>query len=130
VEQGVTERLEKQLANISGVEEITSTTSPGSSIVVLQFGFDKKLDEAVNDIRDSLDVVENFLPDDASSPVIMRFDNNASAIMRLIMEGDETPDKLKSLAEDVVQLRLERIEGVGSADVTVGETGPYGWICP
>ncbi len=122
VEQSITELLEKQLANVSGLEDISSTSSAESSIVILEFGFDKDMTEATNDIRDSLDQVRNSLPDDATTPIIMKFDRNSEAIMNLIMIGEETPDTLKRLAEDVVQPRLERIEGVASADVSGGET--------
>lgn len=121
VEQNVTERLEKQLSNVSGLQEMTSTSSAGSSRIMLEFGYDRDMTDATNDVRDSLEVVANALPDDAGSPVIMKFDSMASSMMRLMMTGDETPDALKRLAEDVVQPRLERLEGVASADVTGGE---------
>lgn len=121
VERNVTERLEKQLSNVSGLQAMTSTSSAGSSRIMLEFGYDRDMTDATNDVRDSLDVVANALPDDASSPVIMKFDAMASSMMRLTMKGDETPDALKRLAEDVVQPRLERLEGVASADVTGGE---------
>ncbi|MBN2625077.1 MAG: efflux RND transporter permease subunit [Spirochaetales bacterium] len=122
VEQSVTELLEKQLSNVGGLEDLSSTSSEGRSVVMMEFGYDKDMDEATNDIRDSLDQVKNSLPDDAGSPVIMKFDMNSEAIMTLIMQGDETADTLKRLAEDKVQPRLERIEGVSSADVSGGET--------
>ena len=122
VEQSVTEVLEKQLTNVSGLDSMTSTSSFDSSVIMLEFGFDQDLDEAVVDIRDALDVVENYLPDGADSPVIYQFDINGESIMRLVMEGEETADKLKELAEDIVQPRLERINGVASADITGGET--------
>ena len=121
VEQSVTEMLEKQLANVSGLKDISSTSSANSSIVVLEFGYDRDMAEVTNDIRDSLEQVRNWLPDDASTPVIIKFNMNSESILRLIMTGDETPDTLKHLAENVVQPRLERIEGVASADVGGGE---------
>ena len=122
VEQSVTEPLEKQLSNVGGLEDLSSTSSEGRSVVMMEFGYDKDMDEATNDIRDSLDQVKNSLPDDAGSPTIMKFNMNSEAIMTLIMVGDETADTLKRLAEDKVQPRLERIEGVSSADVSGGET--------
>ena len=122
IEQSVTELLEKQLSNVSGLEEISSTSGADSSMVILEFGFGKDMTEATNDIRDSLDQVRNNLPDDATSPIIIKLDMNTQPIVYLIMTGDEAPDTLKRLAEDIVQPRLERIEGVASADVNGGET--------
>jgi hydrophobic/amphiphilic exporter-1 (mainly G- bacteria), HAE1 family len=121
VEQNVTERLEKQLSNVSGLEQMTSTSSAGTSRITLEFGYDRDMTDATNDIRDSLEIVANALPDGAGAPIIMKFDMMGSSIMRLTMNGDETPDALKRLAEDVVQPRLERLEGVASAEVTGGE---------
>lgn len=122
VEQSVTEILEQQLSNVSGLEDLSSTSSEESSVVMLEFGYDKDMTEATNDIRDSLDQVKNSLPDDAESPVIIQFDMNSQAIMKLIMTGDESPDTLKRMAEDEIEPQLERIEGVSSADVSGGET--------
>ncbi len=122
VEQNVTERLEKQLSNLSGLESMTSTSSSGSSRIQLEFGFDVDLSEAKDDIRDSLEVVQNALPDDAGSPQIRTFDSFSDSIVELVMVGDESPDTLKRLGEEVVQPLLERVDGVASADVMGGET--------
>ncbi|MDC7126060.1 MAG: efflux RND transporter permease subunit [Spirochaetales bacterium] len=122
MEQSVTELLEKQLSNVSGLDELTSTSSEETSMVILEFDWDIDMDEATTDIRDSLDQIKNSLPDDATTPIIMKFDRNSEPIMTLIMRGDESADTLKRLAEDVVQPRLERVAGVASADVTGGET--------
>jgi hydrophobic/amphiphilic exporter-1 (mainly G- bacteria), HAE1 family len=122
VEQSVTEILEKGLSSVSGLDTLTSMSSEGTSIVMMEFGFDQDMDDAINDIRDAVDQVENALPDDSDSPVIFQMDMDSESIMRLLMVGDETADTLKSLAEDTAQPHLERIEGVSSADVTGGET--------
>ncbi len=122
VEESVTSPLEKQLSNVSGLQSMTSTSSSNSSMIMLEFGYDRDMSEVTNDVRDSLERASTVLPDGAGSPVIMKFDSSAQSIMRLIMEGDETPDTLKRLAEDTVQPRLERLQGVASAEVTGGET--------
>lgn len=122
VEESVTKILEQQLSNVSGLETMTSTSSEGSSMIMLEFTYDRDLDDATNDIRDYLDRVKNSLPGDSASPTIFKFDSSSMPILRLIMEGEETEATLKRLAEDVVEPRLERIEGIASADVTGGET--------
>lgn len=122
VEEGVTAVLEKQLSNVSGLENITSTSSEGRSQIRLEFDYSTDLDEATNDIRDSLESISGALPDDSGSPQIMKFDSSAMAIMRLIVTGNESSDTLTRLAEDIIQPRLERVNGVASAEVTGGET--------
>ena len=122
VEDSVTSLLEKQLSNVSGLESITSTSSEGRSRIRLEFDYSIDLDEATSDIRDSLERVTSALPDEASSPQILKFDSSSQSIMRLVVTGNESSDTLTRLAEDLVQPKLERIEGVASADVTGGET--------
>ncbi|WP_020612100.1 efflux RND transporter permease subunit [Sediminispirochaeta bajacaliforniensis] len=122
VEDGVTSVLEKQLSNVSGIESITSTSMEGSSLIRLKFDYSTDLDDATNDIRDSLERVTSALPDDAGSPQILKFDSSSMPIMLLMVSGEESSDVLTQLAEDTIQPRLERIKGVASADVRGGET--------
>jgi len=122
VEESVTDRVENALSSLSGLESVSSTSSEGRSSIRLQFAYGTDLDEATNEIRDTLERVRNGLPDGASSPTIMRFNGSGSSIMTLIMTGDATADQLVKYAEDTVQPGLERIEGVGSVDVSGGES--------
>ena len=121
VEANVTTRIEKQLSNITGIESITSTSAEGRSSIRLEFDYSTDLDEATNDIRDALSRIASALPDEAGSPQIRKFDSSNWAMMRLIVTGNESSDTLTSLAEDTIQPRLERVEGVASAEVTGGE---------
>lgn len=122
VEEDVTDIIESELSSISGLDEMTSTSSENQSAIVLEFDFDVDLDEATDDINDALEKAANNLPDDANSPIVMQFDMSSEEIMRLVIEGDDSPDNLKILAEDTVQPHLERIDGVASADVSGGDT--------
>ena len=122
VEESVTSLLEKQISNVSGLENISSTSSEGRSRIRLEFDYSTDLDEATNDIRDSLERIGSALPEGAGSPSIMKFDSSGRSIMRLIVTGNESSDTLTSLAEDTILPRLERIDGVASAEVTGGET--------
>ncbi|MBN2510265.1 MAG: efflux RND transporter permease subunit [Spirochaetales bacterium] len=121
VEASVSTRIEKQLSNITGVKTISSTSAEGRSSVRLEFDYGVDLDEATNDIRDGLSRIASALPDEADSPQIRKFDSSNWAMMRLIVTGNESSDTLTSLAEDIIQPRLERVEGVASAEVTGGE---------
>jgi len=122
VEESVTRVLEKQLSNVTGLKSMSSTSSEGRSRIRLEFDFSTDLDKATSNVRDSLERVNRALPDGADSPTIFKFDLSSQSIMTLIVQGNETPDKLKSIAEDTVQPLLERLEGVSSADVRGGDT--------
>lgn len=122
VEKYVTDIIETQLSSLTGMNNMTSTSSEGQSSIILEFDYNIDLDEATDDIRDALEVTANSLPDDSNSPIIMKFNMDGSSIMRLVIEGNESTEDLKILAEDTVAPLLERIEGVASADVSGGDT--------
>ncbi|MDC7235080.1 MAG: efflux RND transporter permease subunit [Spirochaetales bacterium] len=121
VEKNVTEVLEKQLSNVSDLQSISSTSSEGSSMVILEFDFSKDLDVATNDVRDKLELVSNMLPDDADSPIIFKMDSNMMPVMTLAVEGTMSQNELRKVAEDTVQPLIERIGGVSSVTVQGGQ---------
>ncbi len=122
VEWNVTRVLEGALANVSGVDEINSTSAKGTSTVTLSFAWGTDLTEATNDVRDSLERVRNTLPDAADAPVIFKFDPSSMPILRLAVRGDRSREELYRLAEDAIQSRIERIEGVATTSLRGGRT--------
>ncbi|MBN1981184.1 MAG: efflux RND transporter permease subunit [Chitinivibrionales bacterium] len=121
IEQLVTRPLESALAGIQGIEEMTATSSQGRSIIRVSFAWGTNLDEATNDIRDRLDRVSGRLPDNADKPTIQKFDISASPILVAGIESDKSPAQLRSIVEDQMQYRLERIAGVAAIDIRGGE---------
>ncbi len=120
VEKNVTRVLETRLSVLSGLEEMTSSSSLGRSSVRLTFGYDVDLDEASTDVKDILARAANALPDDCETPTLRRFDLNSRPIMRLTVSGNVAISELKTLAEDTVAPLLERVQGVAAADVSGG----------
>jgi HAE1 family hydrophobic/amphiphilic exporter-1 len=122
IEEMVTRPLEESLAAVQGVEEITSTSSEGRSVVRVAFGWGKDLDEATNDIRDRIDRVMGRLPDDVDRPQIRKFDVTAFPIITLGVSGTMSALDLRRFVEDQIKYRLERIPGVAAADIRGGRT--------
>jgi HAE1 family hydrophobic/amphiphilic exporter-1 len=120
VEKNVTEIMEKQLSNLKGLENMTSQSRKGTSLIILEFDFSRDLEEAKSDIRDILNQTDRFLPDDSEAPVIWQYDISSQPILQLGVEGDIPLETLRDLAEDVIQPRIERIDGVAKADVSGG----------
>jgi HAE1 family hydrophobic/amphiphilic exporter-1 len=120
VEKSVTRILEAQLVNLSGLTDMTSTSSEGSSMITLEFNYGSNLDAKTNDIRDRLDRVRGRLPDEADTPAIMQFDPNSMPILRIAVQGNRTQDELRSIAVNTIQDRLEQIDGVASTNVMGG----------
>ncbi|GBF32128.1 RND multidrug efflux transporter [Desulfocucumis palustris] len=120
VEKTVTKPIETAVSTVSNIKEIQSISNYGSSLVVVQFNWGTNVDNAVNDLREKLDMAGGMLPDGAQSPRTMKLDPNAQAIISLSVEGADVV-KLKKIAEDTIKPRLERIEGVASASVSGGK---------
>ena len=120
VEQNLTSTLESSLSGVSGLKKMQSRSMGGISLVILEFNFGTNLDAAGGDVRDKIDLVRNFLPDDADSPITIKLDPSMMPIMTLALRGNRTPEELRSLAEDTIESRLEQIDGVASANVFGG----------
>ncbi|ATW26354.1 efflux RND transporter permease subunit [Candidatus Formimonas warabiya] len=120
VEKVITKTIESAVSSVSGVKEISSTSSNGNSLVMVQFNYGTDLDDKVNDLRDKLDAVRGTLPDDAGSPTIMKMDPNSQSIMTYSLSGTSLT-KMKEIAEDTIEPALERIDGVSSVSLSGGK---------
>lgn len=120
VEREITDVLEKALAGVGGLDQITSTSSEGSSRLILNFNLDADLERAADDIRDILAAVKGRLPDDAGDPRMQRFDPSSWPIMNIALVGNFSAEELRRVALDYVQADLEQVAGVGQADVRGG----------
>ncbi|MBR1403635.1 MAG: efflux RND transporter permease subunit [Treponema sp.] len=120
VEQSLTRTMESSLSGLSGLKKLQSRSMSGLSLIILELNYGTNLDAAANEIRDKIDIVRSYLPDDASSPITIKMDPSMMPIMSLSLRGSRTPEELRTYAEDVVQPRLEQLDGVASATVSGG----------
>ena len=122
VEKSVTKILEAQLISVSGLKNMTSTSSEGSSTISLEFNYGTDLDIATNNVRDKLDRVSKSLPDDCDSPSIFKMDSDSMPIMRLAVKGNRSVNDLKVIAEDTIADLIEQTDGVAEASVFGGRS--------
>ncbi|MBI3894405.1 MAG: efflux RND transporter permease subunit [Acidobacteria bacterium] len=120
VETLITRRVENAVGSAPGVEEVTSSSTEGQSRVFVSFAWGTNLDEAANELRTRLDRIRNSLPDGSDSPQLFKFDVSQFPIMMLAVSGDMEPRELRRFAEDQIQYRIERVPGVGQANVQGG----------
>jgi hydrophobic/amphiphilic exporter-1 (mainly G- bacteria), HAE1 family len=117
IETNITRPIEDALNSVSGLKEITSTSSDNSSVIFLQFEYETNLDEASNDIRSSLSFIEQFLPEDAQKPCDpqVQLEHDADSFLCNNCKGELCRTR-KILDERIVN-PLNRIEGVGSVSL-------------
>ncbi len=119
VENMVTKTIESACASVSGMDEIQSLSSEGSSMVMVTFADGTDMDEAMVDLRGRIDRVKGFLPEDANAPMTMTIDVDAMPVMTVGLKGADLAE-LQAIAEDDLQPALERIDGVASVDIAGG----------
>lgn len=120
IEELVTRPIEEAMSAVPGVESVFSTSSEGSSNVRVSFSWGTDLDTASNDLRDRLDRVVSRLPDDAERPVLYKFDIANFPILIFGASGSMNPLELRTIIDEQIKYRVERIPGVASLDVWGG----------
>ncbi|HIF22360.1 MAG TPA: efflux RND transporter permease subunit, partial [Gemmatimonadetes bacterium] len=119
VESQVTRVIEEELSTISDIEELISTSIEGYSSITAQFGTTVNLDEALQKVREKVDLAKPDLPDDAEDPTILEINFSEIPIMQVNLSGEFGLVRLKELAEDL-QDNIEAIPAVLRADLRGG----------
>jgi len=121
MENLVARPLEDAFSSAPGVEEITSTSTEGSTSIQVSFNYGTDLDEAANELRIRLDRRRNALPEDMDPPVMFKFDVSQFPIMFLTVSSNDLDAKtLRHFVEKQLQYRLERVPGVAQLSVRGG----------
>lgn len=121
IESMVTRPLEMSLSTVTNLKNIYSYSLEDISAVMLELEWGTDMDMAALDIREKVDIIRGTLPEDAENPWIFKFDPSMMPILFLGISGDnQNLAELRTLAEDVIQPRLERLEGIASASVMGG----------
>jgi hydrophobic/amphiphilic exporter-1 (mainly G- bacteria), HAE1 family len=122
IENTITRPLEQIINTVSGVKNIESASSEGSSVIMVELEWGTNLDFAAQDIRDQIGMYAGFLPADASDPMVVKFDISQMPVIFWGVTGDRPGSELKKIIEEEVAMRIERIEGVASSQVFSPET--------
>jgi HAE1 family hydrophobic/amphiphilic exporter-1 len=117
IETNVTRPVEDALNSVSNLKEITSTSSDGLSVIFMNFEYGTNLDEASNDIRSNLSFIENYLPEDAENPSIMKFNSSMMPIVFYAITAKESYRGLEKILDEKIVNPLNRIEGVGAVNL-------------
>jgi len=120
VEELVTRPIEEAMSAVPGVEEVSSTSSEGSSSVRVSFSWGTDLDAATDDVRDRLDRVIPRLPDDVERPRLRKFDPSSMPILLMGASSNLDPIQIRKIIDEQVKYRVERVPGVATLDVWGG----------
>ena len=114
--------LERSLGQIAGVTEMTSTSSQGSTTVILQFDLDRNIDGAARDVQAAINAARSLLPSSMPSLPTYRKANPSDApiLMLALTSKTRTRGALYDLASSLLQQKIAQIGGVGEVSVRGG----------
>jgi multidrug efflux pump len=113
VERRVTQVLEDQLAGVSGISKMSSTSMDELSAINIEFLADIDIDAAANDVRDRVSRMLNFLPEEADPPIVAKQNDAAETTMWLNVSSDtRSIMEVSDFAERYLIDALASVEGV------------------
>ena len=123
VASAVTAPLERQFGQVPGLNQMTSTSSGGASIITLQFALDLNIDVAEQEVQAAINAASNFLPNDLPAPPIYSKSNPADApVMTLALTSNSIPlTQVEDLADTRLAQKISQLPGVGLVSISGGQ---------
>jgi multidrug efflux pump len=119
----VTAPLERQFGQVPGLQQMTSTSSEGSSVITLQFNLSLSIDVAEQEVQQSINASGTYLPADLPVPPIYSKTNPADTpILTLALTSNELPlSKVEDLADTRLAPKISQLPGVGLVSISGGQ---------
>ncbi|HLN03278.1 MAG TPA: efflux RND transporter permease subunit [Bryobacteraceae bacterium] len=119
----VTAPLERQFGQVPGLQQMTSTSSDGSSVITLQFNLSLNIDVAEQEVQQSINASGTFLPADLPTPPIYSKINPADTpILTLALTSTTMPlSKVEDLADTRLAPKISQLPGVGLVSISGGQ---------
>ncbi len=119
----VTAPLERQFGQVPGLNQMTSTSSDGSSVITLQFVLDLNIDVAEQQVQAAINAAGTYLPADLPNPPIYAKTNPADApILTLALTSDSMPlSKVEDFADTRFAQKISQLPGVGLVSISGGQ---------
>ena len=117
VDASITNIIERQVNSVPGIDNIRSSSTPGVSVVAINFELEKNVDVAFNEVQAKVNQVLNQLPTDADPPIVAKLETTSQPILWLALQGDRTEQQLNVYANNVLRKQLENVNGVGEVRI-------------
>src|ERR1700688_4033829 len=119
----VTAPLEREFGQVPGLKQMTSTSTFGASLIILQFDLNQNIDVAEQEVQAAINAGGTFLPTDLPNPPIYSKVNPADApILTLALSGTTMPlYKIEDLADTTLAQKIAQLPGVGLVTISGGQ---------
>lgn len=119
VNELVTRPVEDETGTLTGIKGVTSVSSENSSIVLLEYEYGTDIDDAYDDLKKKMDVLQAGFPDDVQDPVIIEMNINDIASITLAVNNDSR-ENLYNYVNDTIVPEFEKLSSVASVDISGG----------
>lgn len=117
IENLITRPLEKEIATISGIKKLTSTSIQDRSNIIAEFNIDVDVEKALREVKDAVDRAKKDLPSDLDrEPDVFELDFSEFPIMNINLSGDLSMDNLKKYAE-YLQEEIEKLSEISEVEI-------------
>ena len=119
----VTAPLERQFGELQGLSQMTSTSSGGTSVIVLQFSLSLNIDVAEEEVQSAINASQSYLPSNLPAPPVYSKTNPADApILTLAITSDSVPlSQVEDLVDTRLAPKLSQLNGVGLVSISGGQ---------
>src|SRR6202162_1354275 len=123
IASSVTAPLERQFGQVPGLNQMTSTSSFGSSLITLQFALDQNIDVEEQQVQAAINAATTYLPQNLPNPPIYNKVNPADApILTLALTSDSLPlSRIEDMAETALAQKISQLPGVGLVSISGGQ---------
>ena len=123
VASAVTAPLERQFGQVAGLSQMTSTSSGGSSVIVMQFQLSLNIDIAEQEVQAAINAGQSFLPANLPAPPVYSKSNPADApVLTLALQSSTMPlSKVEDLADTRLAPKISQMTGVGLVSISGGQ---------
>ena len=117
LETQVTKKIEDAVANLDGIDEITSTVTEGRSTTVLNFELGTDANQATNEVSNAVSQIRPDLPQDINEPIVSKLSFSGGTVMAYAVESDQKDvAELSNLVDQTLIPQLLNVAGVGEID--------------
>lgn len=120
VETSITKPVEEAISGIDKIEQITSTSYEGASVVMIEFSRSADIDICLQDVQRRVNQILQTLPKEAKSPVISKFALDEVPILRMGVTANMPDTKFYQFLKNQIKTQLSRVPGVGQITLVGG----------
>jgi len=115
----VSDPIEEEVASLEGVEQVSSSSQNGLSLVTVEFRYDISVDLAAVDVQNAISRIRSTLPRTIAEPQVLKFSTSDRPVITMGLIGEDMTG-VRNLAEDIIAPEIQRVPGVALVDVFGG----------